>query len=51
MRAADLGYAPRFQAFFLASSVVPAKWRYLVPPHAADACRWAPEKAVSVDVV
>ena len=39
MRAADLGYAPRFQAFSVASNWFRQNGRYLVPPQAANASR------------
>ena len=40
-RAADLGYAPRFQAFFVASSVSRFGSESTLPPQAANASRWA----------
>ena len=40
-RAADLGYAPRFQAFFVASSFSCFGSESTLPPQAANASRWA----------
>ena len=44
MRAADLGYAPRFQAFFVASSFLRFDGESTLPPQAANANRWAAEQ-------
>ena len=41
MRAADLGYAPRFLSFFVALSVSRFGGESTLPPQAANANRWA----------
>jgi hypothetical protein len=41
MRAADLGYAPRFLSFFLAWAFHRFDGESTLPPQAANASRWA----------
>jgi hypothetical protein len=44
MRAADLGYAPRFLAFFAALGFSRFDSDSTLPPQAANASRWATVK-------
>jgi hypothetical protein len=41
MRAPDLGYAPRFQAFFWALAESRFEGESTLPPQAGNASRWA----------
>jgi hypothetical protein len=41
MRAPDLGYAPRFLSFFLASAGFRFEGESTLPPQAGNASRWA----------
>src|SRR5687768_3158269 len=50
MRAADLGYAPRFLTFFVAWSFFRFGGESTLPPQAANASRWA-QKGRCLNVV